>query len=223
MKLCVSLTEKTATKCIDFAVSCNADMIEHRIDFMNQIEELERIYSQSKKPVIATCRPSSNGGYFAGEEEQRIGHLLDAISAGASYVDIELETDPNDIDLLRRELGRSDCKLIISKHFYESTPRFSELLELVDILVHSKADIMKIVTTPKSIEDCKTILQLYHIEASPPCPMIAFAMGNLGKFTRVSALYLGAPFMYVSQDEGEVATPGQISLSQMRAILEVIQ
>ena len=82
---------------------------------------------------------------------------------------------------------------------------------------------MKIVTTPKSIEDCKTILQLYHIEASPPCPMIAFAMGNLGKFTRVSALYLGAPFMYVSQDEGEVAAPGQISLSQMRAILEVLQ
>jgi 3-dehydroquinate dehydratase-1 len=53
--------------------------------------------------------------------------------------------------------------------------------------------------------------------------MIAFAMGDLGKFTRVAALFLGAPFMYVSQDSGDKAAPGQITLSQMRALLEVLE
>ncbi|MHA2005446.1 MAG: type I 3-dehydroquinate dehydratase, partial [Candidatus Thorarchaeota archaeon] len=39
---------------------------------------------------------------------------------------------------------------------------------------------------------------------------------------RVSSLFLGAPFTYVSQDIGEAAAPGQISLSEMRAILGVL-
>ena len=219
----MSLTEKVITKCIEFVVSCNAEIIEHRMDFMDRIEGLEQIYHQSKKPIIATCRPAGYGGHFVGGEEQRITHLLDAVAAGASYVDIELETNPDDIDLLRKKLNKMNCKLIISKHFYKSTPSFSELIELVEILDHSNADIMKIVTTPTSIEDCKAILQLYHFEYNSSCPIIAFAMGALGKFTRVCALFLGAPFMYVSQDEGEVAAPGQIPLTEMRAILEVLQ
>ncbi|MHA2211184.1 MAG: type I 3-dehydroquinate dehydratase, partial [Candidatus Thorarchaeota archaeon] len=44
-----------------------------------------------------------------------------------------------------------------------------------------------------------------------------------GKFTRVSALFLGAPFMYVSQDQGEQAAPGQITVTQMRTLLEVLE
>ena len=81
---------------------------------------------------------------------------------------------------------------------------------------------MKIVTTPKSIEDCKRVLKLYHFESRTSSPLIAFAMGDLGKFTRICALFFGAPFMYVSQDEGEVAAPGQIPFSQMKVILEAL-
>jgi 3-dehydroquinate dehydratase-1 len=222
MKLCVSLTEKTNAKCIDFVVSCNADIIEHRMDFMHRIGKLEQIYHQTKLPIIATCRPTGLGGSFTRTEDQRISHLLEAISAGASYVDIELETDSVYIELLRRKASQMDCKLIISKHFHESTPSNSELLKLVDTLDQSIADIIKIVTTPRSIEDCKSVIKLYFAERSTTLPMIAFAMGDLGRFTRVCALFLGAPFMYVSQDEGELAAPGQIPLSEMRAILEVL-
>jgi 3-dehydroquinate dehydratase type I len=218
----VSLTEKTNANCIDFVASCNADIIEHRLDFMHRIEELKQIYHQAKVPIIATCRPTGLGGLCMVTEDQRISHLLEAISAGASYVDIELETDSVYMELLRRKASQMDCKLIVSKHFYESTPSNSELLKLVDTLDQSIADIMKIETTPSSIEDCRRILQLYFTERSSTLPMIAFAMGDLGRFTRVCALFLGAPFMYVSQDEGEIAAPGQIPLSEMRKILEVL-
>jgi 3-dehydroquinate dehydratase-1 len=82
---------------------------------------------------------------------------------------------------------------------------------------------MKLVTTPKTMSDCGRVLQLYYVKSKPARPMIAFAMGDLGKFTRVSALFLGAPFMYVSQDQGEQAAPGQITVTQMRTLLEVLE
>jgi 3-dehydroquinate dehydratase-1 len=80
------------------------------------------------------------------------------------------------------------------------------------------ADILKVIVTPKSISDCSRVLQLYSLERVET-PLIAFAMGDIGRFTRVSALFLGAPFMYVSQDLGQEAASGQISLSDMRAIV----
>ena len=220
--LCVSLTKRTAKECLEFIPSCEADLIEHRLDFMDRIELLKEIYGISQKPIIATCRSVKNGGRFTGDEDQRIRHLLTAIASGASFVDVEIETNPVNLALVLEEAAKSDCKLIISKHFHDSTPTESELLETLRRLSSVGADIMKIVTTPKSTDDCLRILQLYSIGKKRNTSLIAFAMGSLGKFTRVYALFLGAPFMYTSLDQGEAAASGQISFSDMKLILEVL-
>lgn len=221
--LCVSLTEKSRKKCIEFVSSCDADIIEHRLDFMDCIESLDDIYNTSKIPVIATCRSINNGGWYNEDEEQRITHLLDAIRAGASYVDIEAEIEPSHLSLIKREAIRNECKIIISKHYHGGTPDSSSFVELLAYLGNAGADIMKVVTTPENIDDCFKVLQLYALENRPDVPLIAFGMGHLGKITRICALFLGAPFMYVSQDYGDAAAPGQIPLSLMRTILDVLQ
>jgi 3-dehydroquinate dehydratase type I len=221
--LCVSLTERAVEDCSKVISSCDADLIEHRMDFMDKIERLDTIYRPLKIPIIATCRATTEGGHFEGDEKSRIGHLIEAISAGASYVDVELDTEPALMSLVRKEVAESDSKLIVSKHFFDSTPGVPELLSVLDRLAIAGADILKLVTTPKTLSDCGKMLQLYQIESRPARPMIAFAMGTLGRFTRVSALFLGAPFMYVSQDSGDMAAPGQLTLSQMRALLEVLE
>ncbi|MHA1904187.1 MAG: type I 3-dehydroquinate dehydratase [Candidatus Thorarchaeota archaeon] len=221
--LCVSLTKRTAKECLEFIPSCEADMIEHRLDFMERIELLKDIYRTTQKPIIATCRSEKNGGRFTGNEDQRIRHLLTAISSGASFVDVEIETAPVNLALVRGEASKAGCRLIISKHYHDSTPTESELAAMLRRLSSVGAEIMKIVTTPKSSDDCMKILQLYFIEKKRDTSLIAFAMGSLGRFTRVFALFLGAPFMYTSIDHGEVAAPGQISFSDMKLILEVLQ
>lgn len=221
--LCVSLTERSVEECSKVIASCDADLIEHRMDFMDRIEGLDAIYDESKMPIIATCRATQNGGYFEGNEEIRIGHLIDAISAGASYVDLELDTEPALMNLVRKAAAKSNTKLIVSKHYFDSTPDDTGLLNVLDSLAIAGADVMKLVTTPEALSDCGRVLQLYHIESKPARPMIAFAMGDLGKFTRVAALFLGAPFIYVSQDQGAQAAPGQITVSQMRTLLEVLE
>jgi 3-dehydroquinate dehydratase len=48
--------------------------------------------------------------------------------------------------------------------------------------------------------------------------IVAFGMGEKGKFTRLAALKLGAPFMYVSLDGATPTAPGQFSESEMRAL-----
>ncbi|MHA1934674.1 MAG: type I 3-dehydroquinate dehydratase [Candidatus Thorarchaeota archaeon] len=222
-KLCVSLTKRTAKECLEFIPSCEADLIEHRLDFMDRIEMLNDIYRASQKPIIATCRSVKNGGRFSSDEEQRISHLLTAISSGASFVDVEVETDPANLSLVKEEATKADCRLIISKHYHDSTPTEPKLLEMLRRLSGVGADIMKIVTTPKSAADCLKILQLYSVKKKHDTSLIAFAMGSLGKFTRVCALFLGAPFMYTSIDHGEAAASGQISFSDMKRILEVLQ
>ena len=217
-KLCVCLTERTQQSCIDFVTNSSSDLIEHRMDFMNPINNLKEIYSATDIPIIATCRSQELGGNFQGDETQRINHLLDAIYNGASIVDIEIETEHELMKQIRSEASKNNCQIIISKHFTTNIPEYNDLLSLIEEMKKSGADILKVVLTPKSIRDCKRILQLYNLE-NLDTPLIAFAMGDLGKFTRVSALYLGAPFMYVSQDSGREAASGQISLSDMRAIV----
>jgi 3-dehydroquinate dehydratase type I len=221
--LCMSLTEQSVEECVEATVSCDADMIEHRMDFMNRIEHLDTIYNKSQVPIIATCRVPRDRGHYTGDEESRIGYLIEAISAGASYIDIELDTDPALMSMVRNASMKSNSKMIVSKHYFEGTPGVSDLLGVLDKLAISGADIMKLVTTAKTLSDCSKILHLYHTKSKPARPMIAFAMGDLGKFTRVTALFLGAPFMYVSQDQGEIAAPGQITISQMRELLEVLE
>jgi len=222
MMLCVSLTEKSPKECAVFASSCDVDLIEHRLDFMDKIEDLDLIYGNSEKPIIATCRLVREGGRFIGEDSRRIDYLLEALQAGASYIDVELDTDPSLIKLIRNQTKEIGAQLIISKH-YQVSPPLEKLTTTLDAMKSQGADIGKIVTTPNSIKDCWTPLQLYAVHATGSMPIIAFAMGDLGKFTRVSALFLGAPFMYVAQDSGSAAAPGQISLSKMKTILEALQ
>ncbi|MFW9807921.1 MAG: type I 3-dehydroquinate dehydratase [Candidatus Thorarchaeota archaeon] len=218
VKLCVCLTGTTFQECADFVSSTNADLIEHRMDFMKPIIKLDELYSLSDIPIIATCRSPKEGGLFEGNESDRIECLVKAIEHGASFVDIEIDTERRFIDEVRSKAVDNNCRLILSKHYPNETPSFSDLVTCIQKMNSEGPDILKIVVTPESIEDCRSVLQLYYLEKLKT-PLIAFGLGNRGRFTRVTALFLGAPFMYVSQDFGVSAASGQISLSDMRTIV----
>jgi len=221
MKLCVCLTEEDFQACLEFISTSDADLIEYRIDFLNIKAEVSQIFSCSTTPIIATCRPTREGGKFAGNETKRIDLLIQAIESGASFVDVEIDTGRNNLNRIRQSALDNDCKVIASKHYLESTPSFSELLETSRRMADTDADIVKIVVFPRTIEESERILDLYDA-VDPFIELIAFGMGDLGTYTRVNALLLGAPFMYVSQDEGKEAAAGQISLQKMREIMRVL-
>ena len=51
-------------------------------------------------PVILTCRPKREGGYFPGNEEQRLEVLRKAIESGVSWVDLEININVEERDKL---------------------------------------------------------------------------------------------------------------------------
>lgn len=220
MKICASIAEKTPEKCIKKIKNLDSELIEHRMDFMEEIRDLEDIYTASKLPVIATLRSSADGGAFSGSENSRIAYLFEALDAGCTMIDIERGTEPGLKEKLIRNAKKNNCGVIISVHDFEGTAGMEELSMIMEMERGEGADIGKIVTTPHSVEDCHRVLRLLLKAEKEKFPLIAFCMGELGRFTRVIAPLYGAPFTYASS--GTPTAPGQLSISAMRRVWRLV-
>lgn len=222
-RLCVVLNARSHTELMNSIVGCGAGLIEHRMDYMNQIPNLEGIYDFSQIPIIATCRPRRLGGFFKGDENKRIAHLIEAIRAGAAYVDIELDAPPYLINRLKEATNETGSLLILSTHNWKKTPPLAHLNDTIESMKEFEPDIFKVITTAQNTSDILRILNLYDSGILPNTSLVAFAMGEIGRISRVVSLFLGAPFGYVCNDDGEESAPGQLTLSQMKTALEVLQ
>ncbi len=218
MKLCSCITEGTAEDCIKIAKALDTELVEHRMDFMSKIENLDVIYDAIKAPVIATNRSVVYGGHFKGNDKERIDYLLKAIDAGYDMVDIEIETKEELKQKVLKKARENNCKVIISMHDFKKTPSMEKMLEIMHKEKEQGADIGKVVTFANSTEDCHRILYLLLEAKKKKFPLVAFAMGKLGRFTRIAALLYGAPFTYASV--GRKAGSGQLSVTAMRKVME---
>jgi len=70
------------------------------------------------------------------------------------------------------------------------------------------------VTSAKKVTDASYVLSIY--ARAQGIKLIAFAMGDEGRISRILCLYLGSPFTYVSL--GKAVAPGQFSLKEIRKI-----
>ena len=85
------------------------------------------------------------------------------------------------------------------------------------------ADIIKIATSAMNYSDNAKLLSLYNIkESSQLVPVIAIGMGEIGKITRIAALFSGAPFTYASFEAGKETAEGQIEKSDLQKIYKII-
>src|SRR5258705_7567097 len=65
-----------------------ADIVELRLDGVEDLDVAGALRGRTR-PVIATCRPSWEGGRFDGSEERRRTALMQALDGGAEDVDVE--------------------------------------------------------------------------------------------------------------------------------------
>lgn len=211
MKICGCVNEKDKEDVIKTATNSGADLVEHRIDFMQ--ENLEGIYTQINKPVIATNRTTTEGGHCSEPEEKRKETLISAIEEGANYVDIEFNSHKEDVLNTAR---KKNCHVIVSYHNFSHTPDDNQLKEIMNQQMQ-EGDMGKIAVMPQSMEDCHRVLNLILEAKKINFPLIAFCMGELGKFTRPLALIYGSPLMYASINKTNA--PGQLSVQELRKII----
>ena len=82
------------------------------------------------------------------------------------------------------------------------------------------ADICKLITTALQIEDNWRTLQL--IREFPDIRVVSFAMGPLGTLSRVLCPLVGGDFTYASMMKGRESAEGQVAVSDMIRIYEMV-
>jgi 3-dehydroquinate dehydratase type I len=211
-KICVSLGGNTPFgTCLQQASMY--PFVETRLDLMKIDYEKIDLLAMQCRQWIATCRPGKL------TERERTVLLSAAIRAGATYVDIEYEAETKYRLPLLELAKQKNCKIIISYHNFEETPGDYVLNE---IITRSKskfgADCVKIAVMANSSIDCCRVLSLYGRHRN----IVAFAMGDAGKITRVAAPFLSADFTFASFDEAQQTAPGQLTVSQMEEIFRIL-
>ena len=213
---CVSIGEKNPKKIkliLKKALS-KSDYAEIRFDFLKK-SDIPIVLEDIKKNLsrcICTLRPKSEGGLFVGKENERKSILRLIAEYNPFLLDVEFNTIQKD-KKLASYLKRSRCKLLISWHDFKKTPNESNLKSKFKKM-RKFSNFVKIVTVAKNVSDASRLLSLYSIKSKNK--MIAFCMGDQGKFSRILCLHLGSPFTYVSL--GKAIAPGQFSVDEIKSL-----
>lgn len=237
--ICTTIQNKTIDEIYAILESGDVEMAEIRLDSCPlSMDEIEELFSTSDVPLVATCRinavkerlSQTLAGHTQDDRKLEMkasqeveSKLITAIHAGAAFVDLEIEAPPMMSKRLRRETRENGTVFVRSYHDYKGTDSIEALKALTEKCFAIGADIAKIVTMAapctgdNQSPDVDRVLSLYdHFD---PAKLIAFAMGDAGKTSRIQCLAKGSPFTYASLNEADAAAPGQMTTREMRDIV----
>ena len=200
-------------------LNAGESFFEFRLDYLPLPEQgvsLIRKFlgAHSDPTILATCRRHQNDGKFNGSIEEQIKILSAALDAGASAVDLEIESAENALAPL--DALRAKGRLVLSYHNYDGTPSPESVLRR---MLRIPADAYKIVTTARKPSDNARILEL--TRSHPRTPLVVLAMGETGFPTRVLSTAWGGLFTYAAPNASEGTASGQVSARILRQLYRV--
>jgi len=197
----------------------HANFIEIRLDSLKDPEKLVEIANYEKVPLIATNRSTRCQGRFSGSETERQQILLEAARNGFEYVDIELSV-PHLKEIVKA-IRDMNAKPIISFHDFNRTPSLVRLHHIIKKEMANGAEVCKIVTTAKLIEDNLRVLNFVS-QIHESAKVVCFSMGELGKPSRLLSPLFGGFFTIASFHRGKETAPGQLTVREMRIIHQTL-
>ena len=193
---------------------------ELRLDYLEQ-PDLKRLFRTLPGQVIATNRLESEGGRWRGSEPARRALLEEALGFGVDCLDLELAADA----AWRRDVysRRGATKIILSWHDFSGTPDASRLEEVLNEMLAADGDILKIVTQARQPEDNLRVLSLIPKARAAGKEIIAFCMGQEGKWSRVVAPYLGSFLTFAPFSKKGASAPGQFTVNEIRRAWKMLK
>lgn len=188
--------------------------VELRLDWLAGDREIHRFLrrlagSRPRATLIATCRRREAGGRYGGTIAKQLVHLAEAVRAGCSWYDLEIETahqcPPELLDVLLGE-GRQ----LTSAHFFKRMP--ANLPQVAAELARGRSDAIKIAAQCDSLADALNLLRF----ARKGRNIVAVPMGDVALPARLLAVREGSAFTYAPVENA--TAPGQISLEQMKNV-----
>jgi 3-dehydroquinate dehydratase/shikimate dehydrogenase len=185
--------------------------IELRLDWLPNDGEIDRFLRRLMKDrpratMIATCRRRSAGGRYRGTIAKQLIHLAEALRAGCSWYDLEIETasvcPPELINVLLGE-GRQ----LLSAHFFDRMPK--DVVKVGGRMLKARPDAIKIAAQCESLRDSLRLLRLSRGRPN----VVALPMGDVALPTRFLALRQRSALVYAPV--ANATAPGQIALDEM--------
>lgn len=232
-EICVCIGHPDARHAADLALaSCGhgESFLELRIDLLEDptagpgiVDRVMRDHPSTT--VLATCRRTPNGGQFAGTLQRQVAILLEAVGAGASIVDVEIEAFAEKPDVL--DPFRGICTTLVSFHDFAQTP---ELDRVIRRLAATGADILKVATRVRHPSDNLRLLALCQGRNN----VVVTGMGETGSIARLASVACGGLFTYAAPDaypsgagqgrpelSAAPTAPGQVSAETARDLYRV--
>ena len=196
--LCETVTGRSMAELTTARDNATAgDLVELRLDGVADLDVAAALHGRSRR-VIVTCRPTWEGGAFDGSEEQRRRILMQALTLGADFVDVEWRAGFDDV------IGHAPSRIVLSSHDFDGVPA-----DLVDRARQMRAvgtGFIKIAVTASRLSDT---LALPGIAKGGNAAVIG--MGEAGVPSRLLASRYGSAWTY----SGDGVAPGQLPSSQM--------
>lgn len=220
-------------ECTDLAQAATdsgADIFELRADQCHEdsgrmIALLKRLRNVAPSvPQLLTIRRLSEGGYFLGDENQRL-ELFQELIPHVDAVDIELYASEIRDEVIA--ISRTHQKPVItSYHNFKRTPptekSAKELTSFEEILDDAKtlaADMLKIAVHAESYEDVKALL-LFTMNFRRDIHLTTISMGDKGKISRILFPFVGSCLTYGYVGDF-ITAAGQIPVQDLRRLLDM--
>ncbi|MCD7709209.1 MAG: type I 3-dehydroquinate dehydratase [Clostridiales bacterium] len=231
--LCVPIMAKERDGIVSEAerlVELGAEMIEWRVDAftgagsLNAIREVLSTLAELTKNTILiyTFRTKSQGGLLElAPEKVRDIRQVAAESRVADLIDVEV-IDERRAQREIRQIQKMGARVIGSHHDFHQTPERGIIRMIMEQIITSGADVVKLALMPQNVQDVLNLLEETHIfhESYPDKPLITMSMGELGMMTRLAGECFGS---CVTFGAGEVASaPGQIPFAELSQVLDII-
>ena len=222
MKLVVSIMPRNIeeVQAIDVTRYEDADIIEWRADFLAKeaiLQVAPAIFEKfAGRELLFTLRTRSEGGEIDLSSEEYVQIIKDVAQLyQPEYIDFEYFSHKDVFDQML-----DFPNLVLSYHNFQETPDnmmeiLSELTSLtpkvvkVSVMAHTEQDVLDLMNYTRGF---KTL--------NPEQDYVTISMGKVGKVSRITSDVTGSSWSFASLDEA--SAPGQISLSSMKKIREIL-
>ena len=222
MKLVVSVMPKSLEEVqgIDAMRYIDADIIEWRADFLPKeaiLQVAPAIFENfAGRELLFTLRTRAEGGEIDLDSAEYVQIIKDVAQLyQPEYIDFEYFSHK---DVFEEMLDFPN--LVLSYHNFQETPEnmmeiLSELTSLtpkvvkVSVMAHTEQDVLDLMNFTRGF---KTL--------NPEQEYVTISMGKVGKVSRITSDVTGSSWSFASLDEA--SAPGQISLSSMKKIREIL-
>ena len=172
-------------------------------------------------PVLLTCRPERQGGYFPGSEEERISVLRAAIDSGVSWVDLEADIDSK-IRSELVEIAKGKTMVISSTHFSEEPSSASEILDDIEEMADS-GDIIKVCYNTTGRNSALKLFEAAWMLKESDKKTAIMGLGVGGDWTRIHAPLLDQYLVYSTMETGShLSSEGRINTSDLLIAWEML-